>query len=109
MENPIKVSAGRPVVIYEDYALAGGVGSLVLYYFEGTKWIRLGESNDGNSFLKILQKYAPSDQIKNLQSLDGGNLMMKGTKVSIVSKNITYFVENIDQIVKQCLADNPLK
>ncbi|MCD7924079.1 MAG: fimbrillin family protein [Bacteroides sp.] len=109
MENPIKVSAGRPVVIYEDYALAGGVGSLVLYYFEGTKWIRLGESNDGNSFLKILQKYVPSDQIKNLQSLDGGNLMMKGTKVSIVSKNITYFVENIDQIVKQYLADNPLK
>ena len=120
IESPIQAGSGRPVVIYDKYALAGyETTTLVLYYFDGNKWRRLGESSDNQSFLKILQKYAPSDQINNLKSLYGNNLMMKGTKVSIVSGGgtgdtenptpTTYFVENIDQIVQQYLADKPLE
>ena len=120
IEYPIQAGNGRPVVIYDKYALAGcNTEALVLYYFDGNKWRRLGEPDDKQSFLKILQEYAPSDQIKNLKSLYGNNLMMKGTKVSIVSGGAegdtdnptptTYFVENIDQIVKQYLADKPLE
>jgi len=120
IDNAINAGSGRSIVIYDKYALAGyETEALVLYYFDGNKWRRLGESSNDQSFLKILQEYAPSDQIKNLKSLYGNNLMMKGTKVSIVSGGgksdtdnptpTTYFVENIDQIVKQYLVDNPLK
>ncbi len=109
IDSAINAGSGRSVVIYDKYALVGRETiALVLYYFDGNQWRRLGEHSDDQSFLKILQKYAPSNQIKDLSSLDGSNLMMKGTKVSVVSNNITYFVENIDQIVKQYLADNPL-
>lgn len=107
IENPIKAGAGRPVVIYENYALAGGPKELVLYYFDGSKWIRLGNQDDNNSFLAILQKYTPDESINDLTYLEGTNLMMKSTRVTIVSNSITYFVENIDELVKLWLKDNP--
>lgn len=107
IENPIEAGVGRPVVIYENYALAGEAAELVLYYFDGSKWIRLGDQNDKNSFLAILQKYAPDESINDLTYLVGTNLMMKSTRVTIVSNSITYFVENIDELVRRWLEDNP--
>lgn len=107
IENPIKAGAGRPVVIYENYALAGVTEGLVLYYFDRSKWIRLGNQDDNNSFLAILQQYTPDESINGLTYLEGFNLMMKSTRVTIVSNSITYFVENIDELVKLWLKDNP--
>ncbi len=109
IDYPIVAGSGLPVVIYDKYALAGFEAKrLVLYYFDGNRWRRLGAYDDDQSFLKILQRYAPSDQINDLTFLDGNLLMMKGTKVTIVSEGTTYFVENVDQIVKRYLQDNPL-
>lgn len=109
IDYPIVAGTGRPVVIYDRYALAGyELTTLVLYYFDNTKWRRLGDRTDNQSFLKILQQYAPSNQIKGLTYLEGNKLMMKGTKISIVSNDITYFVENIDQIVSRYLQEHPL-
>lgn len=104
--KPIKAGEGRPVVIYDNYALAGGTKMLVLYYFDGTQWKRIGDDTN-NSFLNLLKTYAPNDAIKNLTSLDGKALMMKGTRATISSDGITFFVENIDKIVEQWLSDHP--
>lgn len=112
IENPITAGVGRPVAIYDKYALAGFIkekddhtNKLVLYYFNDTKWIRIGDNTD-NSFLHLLQKYAPNDAIKNLTYLTGNSLMMRGTRATISSEGVTFFVENIDKIVEQWLSDN---
>lgn len=112
--NAIQTGSGRPVVVSGIYALAGketaksGTNkspALVMYYFDGSVWQRLGKSDDTQSFLHILQRYAPINEIKDLQSFEGNRLTMKGTNVSIVNNKITYFIENIDKIVEQYLAD----
>ncbi len=108
--NAIQTGSGRPVVVSGKYALAGKEGTnkspaLVMYYFDGSVWQRLGKSDDTQSFLHILQRYAPINEIKDLQSFEGNRLTMKGTNVSIVNNKITYFIENIDKIVEQYLAD----
>ena len=109
--NAIQTGTGRPVVVSGIYALAGKESgtnispALVMYYFDGSAWQRLGKSDDTQSFLHILQRYALINEIEDLQSFEGSKLTLKGTNVSIVSNKKTYFIENIDKIVEQYLAD----
>lgn len=121
IDNPPTAGVGLPVAIYGDYALAGGgadddsgnsfngrqVNWLVLLYYNGTKWIRIGAVDDPDSFLKLLKTYTSDETIQNVTSLAGTGIVMKGTRASITSGGVTYFVENIDKIVDAWLTDNP--
>lgn len=121
IETPTTAGVGLPVAIYGDYALAGGdanaldgnsfngqgINWLVLLYYDGTKWIRIGAVDDPNSFLNLLKTYTSDETIQSVTSLVGGGIVMKGTRASITSGGVTYFVENIDKIVDAWLADNP--
>lgn len=114
---------GLPVAVYDNYALAGGgtygdggnifngtgtkINWLVLLYYDGNKWIRVGKVNDPNGFLNLLKEYSPNEMIKNVSSLEGTGIVMKGVRVSITSEGVTYFVENIDELVRRWLEDNP--
>jgi hypothetical protein len=114
IENAVKAGAGSPpVAISGDYAFAGSTSMLVLYYFYNDKWYRLGSTssnaNDYNqSFLAILKRYVPSEEINKATLLEGITLKFKGNHLTLVnttSDKTTYFIENIDKIVKQYLAD----
>lgn len=121
IDNPPTAGVGLPVAIYGDYALAGGgddgdsgnffngqqVNWLVLLYYNGTKWIRIGAVDDPDSFLNLLKTYTSDETIQNVTSLAGTGIVMKGTRASITSEGVTYFVENIDKIVDAWLTDNP--
>lgn len=114
IENAVKAGSGAPpVAISGDYAFAGSTSMLVLYYFYNDKWYRLGSTssnaNDYNqSFLAILKRYVPSEEINKATLLEGVTLKFKGNHLTLVnttSDKTTYFIENIDKIVEQYLAD----
>lgn len=98
---------GRPVAIYDRYALIGRNDvALVLYYFnDDNKWQPIGDkingATDPQSFLKLAQKYNP--ELKSVTSLKGSNVFMKGTRALVSSDGVTYFIEYIDQMVKDWL------
>ena len=110
IKDLVTPTAGRPVVIYDKYALVATKTNVILYYFDeaANQWVALGGTT-GDSFLDLMKTYAPSDAINKVEKLDNDpQLMMKGARAVIVSNNVTYFVENIDEIANQYLAEHPL-
>lgn len=98
---------GRPVGIYDRYALIGYQQSaLVLFYFnDDGKWEPIGDKINGKtdpqSFLKLAQKYNPA--LNDVTRLTGTSVFLKGTRAMVSSEGVTYFIEYIDQMVKDWL------
>lgn len=109
--EPMVAGDGRPVGIYNRYALIGNNDKgLVLYYFnDDGKWQPIGDKVNGKtdpqSFLKLAQKYNP--ELEKVEKLYGGAVFLKGTRALVSSDNITYFIEYIDQIVKDWFDTQP--
>ncbi len=110
--EPMVAGNGRPVGIYDRYALIGRESeALVLYYFndEG-KWQPIGDKLNGKtdpqSFLKLAKKY--NKELENVDKLNGSNVFLKGTRALVSSDGVTYFIEYIDQMVADWLATQSL-
>ncbi|WP_455666195.1 fimbrillin family protein [Phocaeicola sp.] len=108
--EPMIAGDGRPVGIYDRYALIGNstIGALVLYYFnDAGKWQPIGDKKtdgktDPQSFLKLAKKY--NKELKDVDKLNGSNVFLKGTRALVSSDGVTYFIEHIDQMVADWLA-----
>lgn len=96
-----EAGVGKPIAIYEDYALAGGKDWLNICYRkpETGKW---GIINPDGNFLEMMKHWNPA---LTITQLDGILISLKGTRAMITSDNVTYFVENIDEMVKDWLAN----
>lgn len=106
--EPMVAGDGRPVGIYGRYALIGkNTEALVLYYFnDSNKWQPIGDKIDGKtdpqSFLKLAKKY--NKELESVNKLNGSSVFLKGTRALVSSDGVTYFIEYIDQMVKDWLA-----
>lgn len=99
---------GRPVAVYDRYALIGEGDSnnsissrlLKLYYFnDENQWQEVGDGSN-QSFLHLLQA---EGQLTDVTALGGNNLYLKGPHAMVSSDGDTYFIENIDKLVEKWL------
>lgn len=99
-----KAGVGRPVSIYEDYALVGyNDNGIKLCYRDpdsGT-WSVIGPSG---GFLDIMKHW---DKSITITKINGGNLSIRGTRCMINDQisSQSFFVENIDKMVEDYLAN----
>lgn len=106
--EPMVAGDGRPVGIYDRYALIGKNNeALVLYYFnDENKWQPIGDkingATDPQSFLKLAKKY--NKELESVNKLNGSSVFLKGTRALVSSDGVTYFIEYIDQMVADWLA-----
>lgn len=93
--------AGKPVAIYGDYALVGLNGTATLCYRNPAtgKW-KIIKSQGG--FLDMMKHWDPSITI---MSVVGSDISMKGTRAMIGSPIGSIFIENIDKMVEDYLAN----
>ena len=94
----------KPVAIYEDYALVGNDShGITLCYRnpETDKW-KIIKSEGG--FLDIMKHW---DKSITLTKINGGNVSMKGNRAMVVDKysSTSFFIENIDKMVEDYLAN----
>lgn len=97
-----KAGVSKPVAIYGDYALAGNNDKGITLCYrdpETGKWKIIGSAG---GFLAMMKHYDPSITITQI---NGGNVSMKGTRAMIVSSGFSFFIENIDKMVEDYLAN----
>ena len=97
-----KAGVDRPIGIYGDYALAGTANEVNICYRNpnnSNKWEIINP--DGN-FLEMMKHW---DKTITATSLNGSHLTLKGTRALIVSDDKAYFIENIDKMVADWLAN----
>ena len=94
---------GMPVAIYDDYALVGNSSGIKLCYRNSStgRWSIIGPSG---GFLDMMKHW---DKSITLTKINGENLYMKGTNAMItdVISSQTFFIENIDKMVEDYLAN----
>lgn len=94
---------GMPVAIYDDYALVGNSSGIKLCYRNSStgRWSIIGPSG---GFLDMMKHW---DKSITLTKINGENLYMKGTNAMItdVTSSQTFFIENIDKMVEDYLAN----
>lgn len=94
---------GMPVAIYDDYALVGNSSGIKLCYRSSNtgRWSIVGPSG---GFLDMMKHW---DKSITLTKINGESLYMKGTNVMItdVTSSQTFFIENIDKMVEDYLAN----
>ncbi len=92
---------GIPIAIYEDYALVGNSDGIKLCYRDPAsgKWSVIGPSG---GFLDMMKHW---DTSITLAKIDGQTLFMKGPRAMIISGENSYFVENIDKIAQDYIAN----
>lgn len=94
---------GMPVAIYDDYALVGNSSGIKLCYRNSNtgRWSIVGPSG---GFLDMMKHW---DKSITLTKINGESLYMKGTNVMItdVTSSQTFFIENIDKMVEDYLAN----
>ena len=94
---------GMPVAIYDDYALVGNSSGIKLCYRSSNtgRWSIVGPSG---GFLDMMKHW---DKSITLTKINGENLYMKGTNAMItdVTSSQTFFIENIDKMVEDYLAN----
>ena len=92
-----------PVAIYDDYALVGNSSGIKLCYRNSStgRWSIIGPSG---GFLDMMKHW---DKSITLTKINGENLYMKGTNAMItdVTSSQTFFIENIDKMVEDYLAN----
>ena len=97
-----RAAGGKPGAIYGDYALAGTATKLSICYRNPStgKWSVL---NPDGGFLEIMKKW---DKSITITEIDGQNITMKGTRAMISGTEMgSIFIENIDKMVEDYLAD----
>ena len=94
---------GMPVAIYDDYALVGNSSGIKLCYRSSNtgRWSIVGPSG---GFLDMMKHW---DKSITLTKINGESLFMKGTNAMItdVISSQTFFIENIDKMVEDYLAN----
>lgn len=116
----LKGGVGRPVAIYDKYALVGQVfnneadrGIKILYYTNQNEWKEAGDGTN-QSFLHLIQEYEGKlTEIDNTSGFNGNSVFLKGPYALIPSDvtingtkyTNTYFIENIDKLVDKWLAE----
>ena len=96
-----RAAQSRPIGIYGNYALAGTTTAINICYRDpGTgKWSII---NPDGGFLEMMKHWDPSI---TLTEISGENLVIKGTRAMIVSSGSSFFIENIDKMVEDYLAN----
>ena len=98
-----QAATSKPVAIYGDYALAGLSTGITICRRnpETGKWKIVGSSG---KFLDMMKHWDPSITITQI---NGENLSMKGTRAMIVDwrSGKSFFIENIDKMVEDYLAN----
>lgn len=98
--SPARAGVDKPVGIYGNYALAGGNNWVHICYRDPNtgKWKNLG------SILPLLKRWNPKE-FESVTQLTGGSIIQKGTRALIASEGTIYFIENIDKMVEDWLAN----
>ena len=96
-----RAAQSRPIGIYGNYALAGTTTAINICYRDpGTgKWSII---NPDGGFLEMMKHWDPSI---TLTEISGENLVIKGTRAMIVSSGSSFFIENIDKMVEDYMAN----
>lgn len=97
-----KAGVSRPIGIYGNYALAGTASGVNICYrnpANSNKWEII---NPDGGFLEMMKHW---DKTITATSLSGLNLTLKGTRALIIADGKAYFIENIDKMVADWLAN----
>lgn len=100
--NKPRAGADKPIGIYGNYALAGTTRGVNICYRNpgnSNKWEII---NPDGGFLEIMKHW---DKTITTTSLEGLHITLKGTRALIVSDGKAYFIENIDKMVADWLAN----
>lgn len=92
----------KPIAIYDDYALAGTSNKIDICYRNPDTGLWSILNPDGG-FLEMIKHW---DSSITITTIKGNNISMKGTRAMIVDPQIgSLFIENIDKMVEDYLAD----
>ena len=98
-----KAHQSKPIAIYGNYALAGRTDGIDICYRDPIteKWSII---NPDGGFLEMMKHWAPR---LTITTISGENLSMKGPRAMIVDaiSSQSFFIENIDKMVDDYLAD----
>lgn len=104
--SPAQAGVGVPIGIYGNYALSGGENTN-----SSKNWLDIsyrnpetGEWKNLGSFLPLMKR---ADPTITAASLKGNSISLKGTRALITSDGVVYFVENIDKMVEDWIANLP--